>query len=249
MTDTPQVGTRSWTWPLIGICCCCVIIPLTVWSAYESTVSRSEAVDLGGDAEEEAGTEETAAPVEASGTTVAAVSANSSQPVGSNSELAADAKIPPLGEIKILVPARKFKKEGRNRALRVSFEDIDIEKVLNTKKLSVDLPGKMPDWLRNLNGQRVRMKGYMHPASAFTEDGIKRFTFCRDTGACCFGPDPTIFYLIETTMKSGTSTRYVENKAFDVEGIFRIEPIQVGKTDRIAEFYHLDDAVIVSGGR
>ncbi|MDB5389191.1 MAG: hypothetical protein JWM11_4837, partial [Planctomycetaceae bacterium] len=115
---------------------------------------------------------------------------------------------PPLGQITVLVPTKKFKKEGPNKAYRVGFDDIDIEKVLNTKELSVDLPSKMPEWLQKLNGQRIRLRGYMHPGSAFQEDGIKRFIFCRDTSACCFGPDPTIYYLITTTMRSGTSTSY-----------------------------------------
>lgn len=152
---------------------------------------------------------------------------------------------PPLGQITVLIPKNEFKKEGPNKSLRVSFDDIDIEKVLNTKKLSLDLPKQMPEWLSKLDGQRIRLRGYMHPQSAFQVDGLKRFVLCRDTSACCFGPNPTIYYLVETTMKSGTSTSYIENKALDVEGVFRIKPEVLEGTDEVERFYYLDDAQVI----
>ncbi len=152
---------------------------------------------------------------------------------------------PPLGQIKILVPTRDFKTEGAAKAVRVSFDDIDIEKVLNTKKLSLDIPGQMPEWLKKLDGQKIRLRGYMHPASAFQESGVKRFVLCRDTSACCFGPNPTVYYLVEVTMKSGTSTSYIENKALDVEGVFRIKPNELEGTTEIDRFYYLDDAQVI----
>lgn len=152
---------------------------------------------------------------------------------------------PPLGQIKILVPTKEFKAEGKAKAVRVSFDDIDIEKVLNTKKLSLDIPSQMPEWLKKLDGQRIRLRGFMHPQSAFQTDGIKRFVLCRDTSVCCFGPNPTVYYLVETTLKSGTSTSYIENKAFDVEGIFRIKPEELEGTKEIDRFYYLDDAQVI----
>jgi hypothetical protein len=160
-------------------------------------------------------------------------------------DVAAPEDKPPLGKITVLVPKKEFKTEGPSKSLRVSFDDIDIEKVLNTKKLSLDLPKQMPEWLKKLNGQRIRLRGYMHPQSAFQEDGLKRFVLCRDTSACCFGPNPTIFYLVEVTMKSGTSTSYIDNKAFDVEGIFRIKPEVLEGTDEVDRFYYLEDAQVV----
>lgn len=160
-------------------------------------------------------------------------------------EAAASGDKPPLGTVTVLVPKREFKTEGPQKTPRVTFDDIDIEKVLNTKKLSLDLPKKMPDWLKKLDGQRIRLRGYMHPAAAFQSEGLKRFVLCRDTSVCCFGPNPTIYYLVESTLKSGTSTSYIENKAFDVEGIFRIKPEVLEGTDEVERFYFLDDAQII----
>ncbi|MDB5390903.1 MAG: hypothetical protein JWM11_6549, partial [Planctomycetaceae bacterium] len=37
--------------------------------------------------------------------------------------------------------------------------------------------------------------------------------------------------------------------AFDIEGVFRIEPVVQEKSGLMAGFYHLDDAQVVKGGR
>ncbi len=179
------------------------------------------------------------------GAFVMGVAAEKKEAATKKDDAAAKSNKPPLGKITVLVPKKEFRPEGPNKALRVDFNDIDIELVLNTKKLTADIPKQMPEWLNKLNGQRVRLRGYMHPGSALQTEGIKRFVLCRDTSACCFGPNPTIYYLIETTMKSGTSASYIENKAFDVEGIFRIEPIVLEGTTEIDRFYFLDDAQII----
>lgn len=156
-----------------------------------------------------------------------------------------DPKKPPLGQITVLVPKKDFKTEGPAKALRVSFDDLDIEKVLNTKQLSLKLPERMPDWMKGLDGKRLRVRGFMHPQSVFETEGIRRFVLCRDTSACCFGPNPTIYYLIDVTLKSGQSTNYIENKAFDVEGVLKIKPEQLEGTDEIYQFYYLEDATVV----
>lgn len=234
MTETRQFPKANWTHSLLGLCACLFLVwGCRPYMAPSATTAPVEDIEESTDAEE-----------------TPAVDAGKSPPATSDAKTPVDGakatEKPPLGQVTILVPTKKFKKEGPKKALRLeSFDDIDLEKVLNTKTLTVDLPNQMPDWLKDLNGKRIRVRGYMHPASAFTSEGIKRFTFCRDTSACCFGPDPTIYYLIQVTMKSGTSTEYVEREAFDVEGTFRIEPIVQERSGQIAEFYHLDDAQIV----
>lgn len=152
---------------------------------------------------------------------------------------------PPLGKVTVLVPQKDFKTEGPAKALRVSFDDVDIEKVLNTKQLTAEIIEKMPDWLRKLDGQRIRMRGFMHPASAFQEDGIKRFVLCRDTGPCCFGPKPTVYYLVDVSLKNGATTSYVENKAFDVEGVFHIKPELLEGSKEVDRFYFLENAQVI----
>jgi hypothetical protein len=46
-------------------------------------------------------------------------------------------------------------------------------------------------------------------------------------------------------MKSGTSINYIESKPFDLEGVFRIDPVIDEKSGKIPNFYYLDEAQLV----
>lgn len=145
----------------------------------------------------------------------------------------------------VLVKQKDFKKDPATDALRVTYDDLDLLKVLNMKQATAEAPKLMPEWMKNLDGKRVRIRGFMHPQSVFQEAGIARFVFCRDTGVCCFGPNPTIYYLIEVTMKKGTTTRYIDNHPFDVVGTFRIQLSQIKETGEIFQLYHINDADVI----
>jgi hypothetical protein len=240
MTERSQSPVVKGIVFLLGLCGCLVLAWVAVPIIWPS--QSNQEIGEGVESSDDGAPDEVSGNATESTPVTSAIAASTS----SSSKDALAVEKPPLGQIKILVPTQKFRKEGPNKVLRVDYNDIDVEKVLNTKQLTAELPDKMPDWLKKLNGKRVRMRGYMLPT--FQNEGIKRFTLCRDTSACCFGPDPTIYYLIDTTMKSGTSTSYVEAKAVDIEGIFRMEPV-FNSSGIIAQFYHLDDAQVVKGGR
>lgn len=148
---------------------------------------------------------------------------------------------PVPGKVEVLIKDRTFKTEAG--ALRVSYDDIDLLKVLNMEPVTPDAVEKMPTWLRQLNGKRVRIRGFMFPP--FQETGIARFVLARDNQICCFGRNPKIYDLIAVTMKSGTTTDYIQNRPFDVAGTFRIEMgILEGDTE-IFGLYYLDDAAVI----
>lgn len=144
------------------------------------------------------------------------------------------------GPVRLLVKEKTFKKKGD--VTLVSYDDLDLIKVLNLKVPEPNVMELMPDWLKNLNGQKVQIRGFMYPA--FQQEGLERFVFCRDTGACCFGPNPVIYYLINVQLKPGTTTHYIENRPFDVTGTLRIKPAIIPETGLVYELYHLDDAVV-----
>ena len=124
--------------------------------------------------------------------------------------------------------------------LRVTFDDVDLEKVFEIKEseLSKDTTQHFPQWLRKLDGQKVRMRGFMYPP--FQASELVGFTLTRDTSACCFGPNPKVCYLIDVWMKKGKTTDYIENRPFDVVGVFHIgEEVAPGK------LYTIDDAVVI----
>lgn len=144
-------------------------------------------------------------------------------------------------KVEVLVKSRKFKKEGN--ALRVNFDDLDLLKVLNMEPVTPDAPKLMPEWLKDLDGKVIRVRGFMYPQ--FQEEGIPYFVMARDNEICCFGRSPKIYDLVEVSMKKGKTTHYIQNRPFDVVGTFRIKLGQLEETGEIFQLYHIDDAIVV----
>ena len=141
-------------------------------------------------------------------------------------------------EIKLLIPEKTFKVEGPEKAIRVSFDDFDLLKVLNMEPVTEDAPKLMPDWLKELDGKRVRVRGFMYPP--FEETGIRGFTLARDNQICCFGRNPLVYDLVDIFMRDGETTDYIQNRPFDVVGVFH-----VGDSIIPGQLYMMDDAVVI----
>lgn len=142
-------------------------------------------------------------------------------------------------EIKLLVDDPEFRTE--QGATRVSYDDLDLLKVLNMEPVPVDAMSHFPDWLRELDGEKVRIRGFMYPP--FRETGIDFFVLARDNQICCFGRNPKVYDLINVEMKDGVTTDYILNRPFDVVGTFHIRPETDG--DEIFGLYELTDAVVI----
>jgi hypothetical protein len=136
---------------------------------------------------------------------------------------------------------RQFVAEGPEGALRISFDDLDLQKLINMENVTPDCVEKMPQWLKDLTGKPVRIRGYMKPISI--PENIPEFPLVRSTDMCCFGPKGKVYHMALVSLKPGTTTDYIELRPFDVVGQFRIEMVQ--NDDLIILLYHLDDAKIV----
>lgn len=142
-------------------------------------------------------------------------------------------------EIKLLVSARSFRKE--DGALRVSYDDLDLLKILNMQPVPPDAVSYFPEWLTNLDGQRVRIRGFMMPPFRNTE--ITGFVMARDNQICCMGKNPKIYDLITVQMRKGVTTDYILNRPFDVVGTFHIDPfVEDGEW---FDLYAITDAVVI----
>lgn len=144
-------------------------------------------------------------------------------------------------EIKLLIPQKRFQEEGDSGALRVTYDDIDLLKVLNMEPVPPNAVDYFPDWLKALDGKRIRLRGFMFPT--FVAEGIRSFGLARDNGICCFVRQPKIYDMIEVTLADGVTTDYIDNRPFDVEGIFRIDP-DADDTE-LFQLYRIEDAVVL----
>ena len=145
-------------------------------------------------------------------------------------------------KVEILIKEKTFRPEGTAKNLRVSFDDLDLLKVINMKPVTKDCIEKMPQWLKDLNGKQIVIRGFMKPA--FMSEGIEGFVFVRDSSQCCFGPNPTVHDMIYVRLKPDEFTDYIELRPFDVAGTFRIELLEAD--DSIAGLYFLDNAEVLT---
>lgn len=143
--------------------------------------------------------------------------------------------------IELLVPNRTFQAEGPSGALRVSYDDLDLLKVLNMEPVPDTAVEHFPRWLSELNGRMIRVRGFMYPT--FEATGIQQFVLARDNQICCFGRDPKVYDLIAVDLKPKSTTNYIANRPFDVVGRFRIEMLADG--GKPYGLYWLEDAEVI----
>lgn len=144
-------------------------------------------------------------------------------------------------KVELLVKDREFRPEGPQKALRVNYEDLDLLKVLNMDPVTVNAVDYFPEWLKHLDGQRIRIRGFMMPT--FESTGLERFVLARDTGLCCFGRNPKVYDLIAVELKPGKLCDYIHLRPFDVIGTLRIDMVAEG--DKPLGLYWIEDAEVV----
>ncbi len=144
-------------------------------------------------------------------------------------------------EVKILVKERSFRKVDPENVLLINYDDIDLLKVMNMEPVTSQAPELMPQWLKELNGQRIRIRGFMYPP--FQQTGNEFFQLARDNQICCFGKNPKIYDLFPVVMRDGVTADYILNRPFDVVGVFHIKAETIdGELQRI---YLIDDAIVI----
>ena len=103
----------------------------------------------------------------------------------------------------------------KNRLKDISFDDVkfDIAKGAVFKRVM------LPKDVEALDGQLVRIRGYMLPS--FQQSGIKKFVLVRDNMECCFGPGAAIYDCIIVEMQ-GSSSASFSVRPIAVEGVFSV---------------------------
>lgn len=144
-------------------------------------------------------------------------------------------------EVKLLIKNHTFKKTSPGDVLRVSYDDIDLLKVLNMEPVTPNAPELMPQWLKNLDGARIRIRGFMYPP--FQQTGNEFFMLARDNQICCFGKNPKIYDLFPVVMRDGVTADYILNRPFDVVGTFHIKAETID--DELERIYMIDDAIVI----
>lgn len=152
-----------------------------------------------------------------------------------------NAATPVENKIELLIPEKSFRRERGTDAVRVSYDDIDLLKVLNMEPVPPNAVEYFPEWLSSLNGRQIRIRGFMYPK--FINEGITDFTLARDNGICCFQRMPKIYDVIFVKLKEGETTDYIDARPFDVEGTFRFD--DEGDGSELPRLYKIENARVL----
>jgi hypothetical protein len=98
----------------------------------------------------------------------------------------------------------------------ISFDDLNCGMQADV----VFRPWMLTDRVKELDGQRVSIAGYMHPDAK--QKGITEFILLRNT-ECKFGPAGQADHLIQVKLKPGVTTRFSISPV-EVVGILKFNP-------------------------
>ncbi len=128
-----------------------------------------------------------------------------------------------------LRPAPAASDDGR--AIPITFDDLQLE----MKEDSVFAPALLTARVKQLDGRRVRIRGFIFPA-IFQQTGITRFPLVKNT-QCKFGPGGLAHHIILVDLQQGLSTSFTV-RPIAVEGRLTVRPFD-GPDGMTWTVYHL----------
>ena len=118
-------------------------------------------------------------------------------------------------------PAPVAKKRPRSERLAViTFDDLALDMPADAKFTSSLLTPRV----KELDGRRVSIKGFIYAAGIFTQTGITSFPLVKNT-QCKFGPGGQAFCVILVQLKDGVTTDFTL-RPVTVEGTLKVEPYE-----------------------
>jgi hypothetical protein len=123
------------------------------------------------------------------------------------------------------------------QAEKITFDDLN----LGMQADMVYRPFLLTDRVKELDGKRLSLTGYMHGGVDSTKN-VKEFILLKNI-ECKFGPGGQADHLADVKLKGGESIRFTRD-AVKVEATLKIEPYE-GPDGNTWSIYRLEDAKIV----
>ena len=106
------------------------------------------------------------------------------------------------------------------RINEITFDDLK----LRIEKGQPVTPEVLPEGVKALQQQRIRIRGYMLPS--FQQKGLTQFVLVRDNQECCFGPGAALHDCVVVRMVPGRTADF-SIRPVAVTGLFRVEELRV----------------------
>jgi len=100
----------------------------------------------------------------------------------------------------------------------ISFDDL----VFDIEKDGKYVPVMLTDAIRDLDGQTVKLRGFILPSTLFRETNIDEFVLVRDNQECCFGPGAALYDCVVVNLVGGVTTDFT-TRPVTVTGKFKLK--------------------------
>ena len=142
----------------------------------------------------------------------------------------------PIQQSKTELTPSTARQRDVNTVVPITYEDLD---------LPMEPDSVFADWMltqrvRDLDGTRVRIGGFMCAGSIFTQRNIKNFMLLREK-ECPYGPGGEAHHVIAVELKE-VVTHYTTDLV-TLEGILRVRPF-TGPNGKTWAVYHLEASVV-----
>jgi len=105
------------------------------------------------------------------------------------------------------------------RINEITFDDLKLP----IEKGQPFTPAVLPEGVKSLQQQRIRIRGYMLPS--FQQKGLTQFVLVRDNQECCFGPGAALHDCVVVRMVAGRTADF-SIRPVAVTGLFRVEELR-----------------------
>ena len=106
------------------------------------------------------------------------------------------------------------------RINEITFDDLKLP----IEKGQPFTPEVLPEGVKSLQQQRIRIRGYILPS--FQQKGLTQFVLVRDNQECCFGPGAALHDCVVVRMVPGRTADF-SIRPVAVSGLFRVEELRV----------------------
>ena len=116
------------------------------------------------------------------------------------------------------VPKKPPTRIPNKRPVVITFDDLELKLPVNSKFS----PEVLTPRVKELDGERVTIKGFIYAAGVFKQTGIQQFPLVKNT-QCKFGPGGLSYCVILVSLDDGVETDFTL-QPITVEGILQVEP-------------------------
>jgi len=108
--------------------------------------------------------------------------------------------------------------QGPQGVYTVTFQDLELDMEAATV---YDEEEMMNDRVRQLEGQKIKIKGYIHGGTTFTQSDIKQFLMVRNAECPFGGEEGVACHNIRITLEKGVDFTV---KPITIQGVLKISP-------------------------